>query len=87
MLGLQTRLRLTPNQDTLLEAFLGEVATLTRTAYQRVETGKLAADRKAVYAWAAGQGLTSHQAQTLSAQAEQWRAADQAVLDHRVETD
>ena len=86
MLGLQTRLRLTPNQDTLLEAFLGEVATLARTAYQRVETGKLAAGRKAVYAWAAGQGLTSHQAQTLSAQVEQWRAADQAVLDHRVET-
>ena len=53
MLGLQTRLRLTPDQDALLGAFLGEMSTLARTAYQRVETGKLPADRKAVYAWAA----------------------------------
>ena len=58
MLGVQTRLRLSPDQDALLGAFLGEVSTLARTAYQRVATGKLAADRKAVYAWATGQGLT-----------------------------
>ena len=86
MLGVQTRLRLTPDQDALVEAFLGEVSTLARTAYQRVETGKLPADRQAVYAWAAGQGMTSHQAQTLSAQVEHWRATNQAGLDHRVET-
>ena len=48
MLGVQTRLRLTPDQDALVEAFLGEVSTLARTAYQRVETGTLSADRKAV---------------------------------------
>ena len=86
MLGLQTRLRLTPDQDALLGAFLGEMSTLARTAYQRVETGKLPADRKAVYAWAAKQGLTAHQAKALSAQVEQWRATEQAVLDYRVES-
>ena len=86
MLGVQTRLRLTPDQDALVEAFLGEVSTLARTAYQRVETGSLAADRKAVYAWATKQGLTAHQARSLAAQVEQWRAADQGVLDHRIES-
>ena len=50
MLGIQTRLRLPPDQDALLNAFLGEVSTLVRTAYQRVDTGKLAADRQSVYA-------------------------------------
>ena len=86
MLGVQTRLHLTADQDALLGALLGEVSTLARMAYQRVERGKLAADRKAVYAWATAQGLTSHQAQTLSSQVEQWRATDQAVLDYRIET-
>jgi len=86
MLGLQTRLCLTADQDTLLGAFLGEVATLARMAYQRVETGTLSADRKAVYAWAAKQGLTAHQAGSLAAQVEQWRTTDQAVLDHLIET-
>ena len=38
MLGLQTRLRLTSDQDALLGAFLGDAATLARTAYQRVAT-------------------------------------------------
>ena len=86
MLGVQTRLRLTLDQDALLGAFLGEVATLARTAYQRVETGKLAAEGKAIYAWATGQGLTAHQAKALTAQVEQWRTTDQAVLDHRLES-
>ena len=86
MLGVQTRLRLTADQDALVETFLGEVSTLARTAYQRVETGKLPADRKEVYAWATGQGLTSHQAQAIAAQVEQWRATDQAVRDHRIES-
>ena len=86
MLGIQTRLRLPPDQDALLNAFLGEVSTLVRTAYQRVDTGKLAADRQSVYAWATGQGLTAHQAQALTAQVEQWRSTDQAVLDHRIES-
>ena len=86
MLGLQTRLRLTSDQNTLLGAFLSEVSALARTAYQRVGAGKLPADHKAVYAWATGQGLTSHQAQTLATQLEQYRATDQAVLDHRIET-
>ena len=71
MLGLQTRLRLTPDQDALVAAFLVEVSTLVRTAYQWVKTGKLSADRKAVYAWATGQGLTAHQAKALAAQVEQ----------------
>ena len=48
-------------------------------------TGKLPADRKAVYAWATGQGLTAHQANSLAFQVEQWRLTDQAVLDHRIE--
>ena len=86
MLGVQTRLRLTLDQDFLLGAFLGEVATLARTAYQRVATGKLAAERNAVYAWATGQGLTAHQASSIAARVEQWRATDQAVLDHRIES-
>ena len=86
MLGLQTRLRLTSDQDALLGVFLGDAATLARTAYQRVATGNLPADRKAVYAWATGQGLTAHQADSLAAQVEQWHATDQAALDHRMET-
>ena len=86
MLGVQTRLRLTPTQDALVESFLGEVSTLARTAYQRVETGKFPADRKAVYAWATAQGLTAHQASSLAVQIEQWRSTDQAVLDHRIGT-
>ena len=69
-----------------MAAFLVEVSTLVRTAYQWVKTGKLSADRKAVYAWATGQGLTAHQAKALAAQVEQWRTTDQAVLDHRIET-
>ena len=86
MLGIQTRLRLPPDQDALLITFLDEVSTLTRTAYQHVATGKLTAERKAIYAWAVGQGLTAHQAQAMTAQVEQWGATDQAVLDHRIET-
>ena len=86
MLGVHARLRLTPDQDASVGAFLGEVSTLARTAYQRVETGRLAADRKAVYAWATRQGLTAHQADSLAAQVEQWLATDQAVLDYRMET-
>ena len=86
MLGIQTRLRLTSDQDALLGAFLGEVSTLARTAYQWVATGKLMSDHKAVYAWATGQGLTAHQANSLAAQVEQWRTTDQAVLDYRIET-
>ena len=69
-----------------MDAFLGEVSTLVRTAYQWVKTGKLSADHKAVYAWATGQGLTAHQAKALAAHVEQWRATDQAVLDHRIES-
>ena len=86
MLGLQARLRLTSAQDALVGSFLAEVSTLARTAYQRIETGNLAADRKAVYAWSTRQGLTAHQAESLAAQVDQWRATDQAGLDHRIET-
>ena len=86
MLGVQTRLRLTADQDALVETFLGEVSTLARTAYQRVETGKLPADRKEVYAWATGKGLTAHQANSIAAQVEQWRATDQAGFDYRIES-
>lgn len=86
MLGVHTRLRLTPDQDALLGALLARFSTLARTAYQRVETGQLEADRQAVYAWATAQGLTSHQALALSAQVEQWRATDRATLEHRIET-
>ena len=85
-LGIQTRLRLTPAQDALLADTLGIMATLARTAYQRVATGKLAADRKAVYAWATGKGLTAHQANSLATQVEQWRATDQATLKYRLES-
>ena len=85
MLGLQTRLRLTAEQDALVEAFLGEISNLARTAYQLVKAGKLTADRKTVYAWATGQGLTSHQAGSLAAQVEQWRTTDHAGLEHRIE--
>lgn len=86
MLGIQTRLRLTPAQDALLADTLGIMATLARTAYQRVATEKLAADRKAVYAWATGKGLTAHQANSLATQVEQWRATDQATLKYRLES-
>ena len=86
MLGIQTRLRLTSYQDAQLGTFLGEVSTLARTAYQRVETGRLPADRKAVYAWATGRGLTAHQANSLATQVEQWRSTDQAVLDYQIES-
>ena len=86
MLGIQTRLLLTPNQDAMLMAFLGEISTLARTAYQRVVAGRLTPDARAVYTWATKQGLTAHQAQIMTAQVEKWRATDQAVLDHRIET-
>lgn len=86
MSGIQTSLRLTPDQNALVDAFLGEMSALARTAYQRVEAGKLPANRKDVYAWATGQGLTAHQAQVMTAQVEQWRVTDQSVLEYRIET-
>ena len=86
MLGIQTRLRLTPSQDVLLGEFLDEATALARAAYQMVASGKLSDDRKSIYFWATGRGLTAHQANSLIAQLEQWRGNDLATLDHRIES-
>lgn len=82
MLGAQTRLNLTPDQTALLTDWLETGSRIARTAYQKVCTGKL--DAKKVYSWASQQGLTSHQAKSISYQVDTWQATDQGTLNYRI---